>query len=78
MASAFNKVLGSTTSDLVLKTLKSVYKVDEKAIISDPAILEDAIGKFFRDSSLAILAAVLKDLKTEIAFHRQSPSVSAS
>jgi hypothetical protein len=78
LTSAFNKVLGSTTSDLVLKTLKSVYKVDEKAIFSDPALLEYAVGKFFRDSSPAILAAILKDLKTEIAFHRQVPIVSAS
>jgi hypothetical protein len=78
LTSAFNKVLGSTTSDLMLKTLKSVYKIDEKAIISDPALLENAVGKFFKDSSPAILAAVLKDLKTEIAFHRQAPTVSAS
>lgn len=77
LTSAFNRVLGSTTSDLVLKTLKSVYKVDEKTIISDPALLEDAVGKFFKDSSPAILAAILKDLKTEIAFHRQAPAISA-
>jgi hypothetical protein len=79
LTSAFNKVLGSTTSDLMLKTLKSVYKVDEKTILSDPAILEHAVGKFFKDSSAAILAAILKDLKREIAFCRpQSPSVPAS
>lgn len=78
LASALNKVLGSTTSDLVLKTLKSIYKVDEDAIISDPVLLEDAVGKFFRDSSPAILAAILKDLKSEIAFHRQTPIVPAS
>ncbi|AIF82476.1 hypothetical protein NTE_00394 [Candidatus Nitrososphaera evergladensis SR1] len=78
LASAFNKVLGSTTSDLMLKTLKSVYKIDEKTILSDPEVLESAVAKFFKDSSPAILAAVLKDLKTEIAFRRQVPAVSAS
>lgn len=78
LTSAFNKVLGSTTSDLMLKTLKSIYKIDEKAIISDPEILENAVSKFFKDSSPAILAAVLKDLKAEIAFYRQAPAVSAS
>lgn len=78
LVSAFNKVFGSTTSDLVLKTFKSIYKVDENAIISDPVLLEDAVGKFFKDSSPAILAAILKDLKAEIAFHRQTPIVPAS
>ncbi len=78
LISAFNKVLGSTTSELVLKTLKSVYKVDEKVIIANPSILEDTVGKFFGDSSSAILAAVIKSIKTSVAFRQQSPSVIAS
>jgi hypothetical protein len=78
MSSAFNKVLGSTTSDLVLKTLKSVYQIDEKAIISNPSILENVVVKFFKDSSPAILGAILKDLKGEIAFHQPpTPAVTA-
>jgi hypothetical protein len=78
LTSAFNKVLGSTTSELVLKTLKSVYKVDEKVIIANPSVLEDTVGRFFGDSSSAILAAVVKSIKTNIAFRQQSPSVVAS
>ncbi len=78
LTSAFNKVLGSTTSELVLKTLKSVYKVDEKVIISNPSILEDTIGRFFGDSSSAILAAILKSIKANIAFRQQSQSIVAS
>jgi hypothetical protein len=71
LITAFDRVLGTTTSALVLKTLKSVYKVDERAIMSEPALLEDVLGKFFRDSSNAILAAILKNLKREMAFYRQ-------
>lgn len=74
MTSAFNRVMGATTSDLVLKTLKSMYNLDEKSIISEPKALENVVGKFFRDSSAPILAAVLKDLKSEVAFHRQQPA----
>lgn len=74
MTSAFNRVMGVTTSDLVLKTLKSMYKLDEKSIIAEPKALENVVGKFFRDSSAPILAAVLKDLKSEVAFHRQQPA----
>lgn len=72
LIAAFDKVLGATTSALVLKTLKSVYKIDERSIISEPALLEDVLGKFFRDSSNAILAAILKNLKSEMAFYRQA------
>jgi hypothetical protein len=71
LASAFDKVLGMTTSALVRKTLQSVYKLDERSIISDPALLEQVLASFFRDSSTVILAAITKNLKSEIAFHRQ-------
>lgn len=74
MTSAFNRVMGATTSDLVLKTLKSIYKLDEKSIISEPKALENVVGKFFKDSSTPILAAVMKDLKSEVAFRRQQPA----
>lgn len=72
MSSAFSKVFGTTASDLVLKSLKSIYRLDEKSIISEPEILENVVGKFFKDSSAPILAAVLKDLKNEVAFHKQA------
>lgn len=72
MTSAFSKVMGATTSDLVLKTLKSIYSLDGKSVISQPEILENVVGKFFKDSAPPILAAVLKDLKSEVAFHRQT------
>ena len=72
LIAAFDKVLGTTTSAFVLKTLKSVYKLDERSIISEPALLEDVLGKFFKDSSNAILASILKNLKSEVAFHRQA------
>lgn len=68
LSSAFNKVLGNTTSDLVLKTLKMTYKLDENTIISRPELLEDVLGRFFKDSSTIILAAVLSNLKKEAAF----------
>ena len=74
MTSAFNRVMVAMTSDLVLKTLKSMYKMDEKSIIPEPRALENGVGKFFRDSSAPILAAVLKDLKSEVAFRRQQPA----
>lgn len=70
LAGALEKVLGATTSALVRKTLQSVYKLDERAIISQPALLEQVLAKFFRDSSTVILAAIMKSLKSEIAFHR--------
>lgn len=72
MTSAFSRVFGATASDLVLKNLKSIYKLDEKSIMSEPEILESVVGKFFKDSSAPILAAVIKDLKSEIAFHKQA------
>jgi hypothetical protein len=72
MTSAFNKVMGATTSDLVLKTLKSIYMLDGKSIITQPEILENVVGKFFKDSAPPILAAVRKDLKREVAFRRQA------
>ena len=72
LIAAFDKVLGTTTSALVLKTLKSAYKLDERSIISEPALLEDVLGRFFKDSSNAILASILKNLKSEVAFHRQA------
>lgn len=72
LITAFDRVLGTTTSALVLKTLKSIYKLDERSIISEPALLEDVLGKFFKDSSNAILAAILKNLKSEMAFYRQA------
>ncbi|MGI0019984.1 MAG: MEDS domain-containing protein [Nitrososphaera sp.] len=72
LIAAFDRVLGTTTSALVLKTLKSVYKLDERSIISEPTLLEDVLGKFFRASSNAILASILKNLKSEMAFHRQT------
>jgi hypothetical protein len=72
LIAAFDRVLGTTTSALVLQTLKSVYKMDERSIISEPALLEDVLGKFFKDSSNAIMAAILKNLKSEMAFRRQA------
>jgi hypothetical protein len=77
MTSAFSKVMGATTSDLVLKSLKSIYRLDGKSIISQPEILENVVGKFFKDSAPPILAAVLKDLKSEVAFRRQPAGLHA-
>lgn len=71
LSAAFEKVLGATTSALVRKTLQSVYKLDERSIISEPALLEQVLAKFFRDSSAVILAAIMKNLKSEVAFHRR-------
>lgn len=71
LIAAFDKALGTTTSSLVLETLKSVYKLDERTIISEPRLLEDVLGRFFRDSSTAILATILKSLKSEMAFCQQ-------
>lgn len=72
LIAAFDKVLGVTTSSLVLKMLKSVYKLDEKSVIYEPTLLEDVLRKFFGDSSTVILAAILKNLKSEMAFCRQA------
>jgi len=39
------KVLGRETCDLVMKTLRLVYRIEEETIVSDPELFEEKISK---------------------------------
>ncbi|HXG06556.1 MAG TPA: MEDS domain-containing protein [Nitrososphaera sp.] len=66
------RLLGKGTTNLVLKTLKLVYKIDpEKAITYMPELFEEKLSKIMGDSVAKLLFEVLSDtLRKEVSFNR--------
>lgn len=58
---AIDQSLGKETSDLIFKTLKLVYKIDEEVIVSNPELFEEKIRKMLGDSAAeAVIKAISK------------------
>ncbi len=52
---ALERSLGSETANLVLKTLKRVYKIDEQTMNSNPDLFEEKIRRMLGDSTAEII-----------------------
>jgi hypothetical protein len=52
------KALGRETYDLVIKTLRLVYKIDEETIVSNPELFEEKISKML---GLPVTELIFKD-----------------
>lgn len=66
------KMVGKTTSQLTLEAIKTMYKIDEKIIISQPGLFEKGIKKMFADSAWVILDAIKNEIITGISFDQTS------
>lgn len=51
----FEKSLGRETSDLILKTLKLFYKIDEETIVANPELFEEKLGKMLGTSVAEVI-----------------------
>lgn len=49
------KCLGKEASDLIFKTLKHVYKLDEETLVKDPYQFEQKIRSMLGDSTTDII-----------------------
>ncbi len=56
---ALERLLGSETANLVLKTLKHVYKIDEQTIRSNPALFEEKIRRMLGEPTAEIILKAL-------------------
>jgi hypothetical protein len=70
ISAALDKSLGQSTSKLVLKALKSVYKYDGKTIVSKPELWESSLRRFFGDSADSILNILSSELRRETAYSK--------
>jgi hypothetical protein len=69
-----DKFFGEESAHMVLRTLKLVYHMDEKFIISNPEIFEDTLGKMFKRSSKEMLSAISDEIKAELKGRRRKMS----
>lgn len=56
---ALERLLGIETANLVLKTLKHNYKIDEQTISSNPALFEEKIRRMLGESTAEIILKAL-------------------
>ena len=57
------KALGKETTNLVLKTLRVVYKMDEETIVSNPELFEEKIKKMFGDMTTEIILKAISEAR---------------
>lgn len=62
------KTVGKKTSKLAFEAMKSMYKIDERAVIAQPAVFENAIRKMFADSAETVLHAIKDEIMKDILF----------
>ncbi|MEO9321751.1 MAG: MEDS domain-containing protein [Nitrososphaera sp.] len=65
--SSLTTVLGGETCRLVLKTMKLVYKLDQKDIVGSPELFEEKVRKLFGMSGDAILKMLTSTIVEMIA-----------
>jgi hypothetical protein len=63
MYSGVEKVLGAGSAKLVFQTMKMVYRLDEKAIISNPSIFEEKLRKVLGHASESVLKSVSEQVR---------------
>jgi hypothetical protein len=67
--SGIDKMLGNNTSDLILKTLKLVYHIDEEDIIRQPDLFADKLVKVVGKSAAdPILSSILDEIKQYLVY----------
>lgn len=66
----FDRMLGEGTSNLIFKTLKLCYKIDEEMVISQPQLFEDKVRRISGDSADTVFETITGALRKEIAFNR--------
>jgi hypothetical protein len=66
------KALGKTTSRIVFEGMRSVHKIDERIVNSQPQVFENVIRKVFSDSAGTILDAIKGEIITDILFGQRS------
>jgi hypothetical protein len=57
------KVLGFGSAKLVFQTMKMIYRMDEKAIISNPSIFEEKLRKVLGHASESVLKSVSEQVR---------------
>ena len=57
------KVLGAGSAKLVFQTMKMVYRLDEKAIISNPNVFEEKLRKVLGHVSESVLKSVSEQIR---------------
>ncbi len=62
------KTVGKKTSNLDFEAMRSMYKIDERTVISQPAVFENALRKMFADSAETILHAIKNEIMRDILF----------
>jgi hypothetical protein len=63
MHAGVEKVLGAGSAKLVFQTMKMVYRLDEKAIISNPNIFEEKLRKVLGHVSESVLKSVSEQVR---------------
>lgn len=62
-----SRALGRETSVLVLKTMKLVYRLDQKDIVASPEVFEEKIKKMFGGTGEAIMKMVTQAIGEQIS-----------
>jgi rubrerythrin len=62
------KTVGKKTSKLAFEAMKSMYKIDERTVIAQPAVFENALRKMFADSAETVLHAIKDEIMRDILF----------
>lgn len=58
--STFDEVLGNNCSDLIFKTMKLVYKLDQSRLFLDPGIFEEKLSSMLGNKTTDVVFYVLK------------------
>jgi hypothetical protein len=62
-----DKTVGNNTSNLILKTMKLIYRIDEDIIIKQPKLFADTLVKIIGDSAAKpILFNILEELRQQV------------
>jgi hypothetical protein len=64
-----DKMMGSNTSNLILKTMKLIYQIDKDDIIRQPKLFVDGFVKIIgKDTANIMLNAILEEVKNQIIY----------
>ena len=67
--SAMDKTLGNNTSNLILKTMKLIYHIDEKEIIGNHNLFAHTIAKLIGESAAnRLFTTILEEVKQNITY----------
>ncbi|AFU60229.1 hypothetical protein Ngar_c33140 [Candidatus Nitrososphaera gargensis Ga9.2] len=58
---AIDQTLGEETSELVFRTLKLVYHIDEDTIVSNPELFRKKIKRMFGDQIVEMILKAISD-----------------